>query len=166
MLLLHAVCVLQPIIAEFYEKGLYKPVETIIDDGITCKAYLLTSEIATDILQMMLKSSDVLSQIQALAAEEGDGADPEDEGEGADGDPPGMSAAEAHTMADAAAYGSDSYRAGERVYILSDSLPSEGDSVQPPRPVARGTIRGPAQAGTEECVFYEVSSSGWHLYMT
>lgn len=152
-------CAPQPIIAEFYEKGLYQPVEIMTEDCITCKAYLLTSEIATDILQIMLKSSDVLSQIQALAAEAGDGADPEDEGEGADGEPAGMSAAEARTMADAAAYGSDSYRPGERVYILSDSLQSEGDSVQPPRPLARGTIKGPAQAGTEECVFYEVGNS-------
>lgn len=149
-----AVCVLQPIIAEFYERGLYKPVEITTEDGIAIsRACLLTSEIATDILQMMLKGSDVVSQIQAVAAEDGDGADLEGD---ADDDSPGMSAAEARTMADAAAYGSDSYRAGEVVYILGDSLPSGGDSMQP-HPVARGTIKGLAQAGTEECAFYEVS---------
>ncbi len=66
-----------------------------------------------------------------------------------------MTAAEARTMAAAAAYGHDSYQPGEEVLILADYLGTQ--VLETPVAIARGTIRGEAAVGTEECVFFEVS---------
>lgn len=142
---------LQPIIKMFYDAGIYQFPElpAITGDGLAAVC-LLTSDIATDILQMMLKGDNIVAKLQEMAAQAGAA----DEGDNlADGT--GMSAAEARTMADAEAFGHDSYRAGENILIVVDC---ETDNVQSTLSVARGTIRQALQAGTVECAFYEVST--------
>lgn len=134
-----------------YEKGLYKPPQlpdsTILSNA---KVYLLDSDLAVDMLQMMLNNDNIVAHLQAMAAE---GEEAEDEVRPA-GDTDHMSAAEAESMAGAATFSFDSYSVGERVIILSDEV--DGQQLDHPVPVAEGIIRAAAQASTMESPFYEV----------
>lgn len=143
--------VLQAVLPSMYEQRLCPEAKLPGNSGIApTRVYLMDSDIATDLLQMMLKGSNLVDQIQAMAAEEAAGAEGEAEGE----DSSGMSAAEARTMGAAAAYGHDSYQPGEAVLILADYL--DGQLMEAPVAIAWGTIRGGAAVGTDECAFFEV----------
>lgn len=120
-------------------------------------AYLITSDIATDILQLMLKHDNIVAQLQATAATEAQNDEAAEE-QGADdggGAGAGMSAAETSTMAAAAAY-NDSFAVGESVFILVDHFDGR-DDLDSPAPIASGIIRGTSQFGTDECAFFEVN---------
>lgn len=152
-----------------YEQRLCPEAKLPGNSGIApTRVYLMDSDIGTDLLQMMLKGSNLVDQIQVMAAEEAAGADGDAagaEGEAAeDEDSSGMSAAEARTMAAAAAYGHDSYQPGEAVLILADYL--DGQLMEAPVAIARGTIRGEAAVGTDECAFFEVRKRCCRRWLT
>jgi hypothetical protein len=102
-----------------------------------------------DILQMMLKGDNIVAKLQAMAAE-GDEAEDDTAAE-----EPGMTAAEASTLAGAAVYSLDSYRKGESVVILADY--GDGQLNDTPVELAVGCIRAECAWGTAEVPFWEVS---------
>jgi hypothetical protein len=134
-----------------YEKGLCKKPKLPDSNLITpAGACLIDSEIAVDVLQMMLKGDNIVAKLQALAAD-GDEADDPDAAE-----EPGMTSAEASTLAGAAVFSLDSYRKGESVVILADY--GDGQQHESPVELAIGTIRAESAWGTAECPFWEVST--------
>jgi hypothetical protein len=133
-----------------FEKGLCQKPKLPDSNLITpAGACLIDSEIAVDILQMMLKGDNIVAKLQAMAAE-GDEAEDDTAAE-----EPGMTAAEASTLAGAAVYSLDSYRKGESVVILADY--GDGQLNDTPVELAVGCIRAECAWGTAEVPFWEVS---------
>jgi len=140
-----------------YKNGLY-PQPALLADNIIKPAHvcLIDSDIATDILQMMLKGDNIVAQLQEKAADLAAGREAGDEDAAAgdeDAEGQGMSSAEAETLAGAASYSHDQYNPGDAVEVMVEVPGAEAAFLI----VARGHIRGQAQAVTEECSFYEVS---------